>query len=60
MQKLALGPKRMLTGDPIEAIEQARSFLKEGTVHDYTIRYCMVHCGWRRPTQRWADWMTPA
>jgi predicted PurR-regulated permease PerM len=27
--------QRMLTGDPIEAIEQARSFLKEGTIHDY-------------------------
>ena len=27
--------QRMLTGDPIEAIEQARSFLKEGTVLDY-------------------------
>jgi predicted PurR-regulated permease PerM len=36
----ALTPKqaayqRMLTGDPIEAIEQARSFLKNGAVHDY-------------------------
>jgi predicted PurR-regulated permease PerM len=27
--------QRMLTGDPIEAIEQARSFLKEGTVDAY-------------------------
>jgi len=27
--------QRMLTGDPIEAIEQARAFLKEGSVHDY-------------------------
>jgi predicted PurR-regulated permease PerM len=27
--------QRMLTGDPIEAIEQARSFLKEGTVETY-------------------------
>jgi hypothetical protein len=27
--------QRMLTGDPIEAIEQARSFLKEGSVQDY-------------------------
>jgi predicted PurR-regulated permease PerM len=27
--------QRMLTGDPIEAIEQARSFLKNGTVCDY-------------------------
>ena len=27
--------QRMLTGDPIEAIEQARAFLKEGTVLDY-------------------------
>jgi predicted PurR-regulated permease PerM len=27
--------QRMLTGDPIEAIEQARSFLKEGTVERY-------------------------
>ena len=27
--------QRMLTGDPIEAIEQARSFLKDGTVLDY-------------------------
>jgi predicted PurR-regulated permease PerM len=27
--------QRMLTGDPIEAIEQARSFLKEGTVEAY-------------------------
>jgi predicted PurR-regulated permease PerM len=27
--------QRMLTGDPIEAIEQARSFLKKGTVEDY-------------------------
>ncbi|MEA2837451.1 MAG: hypothetical protein QOD89_2001, partial [Bradyrhizobium sp.] len=26
---------RMLTGDPMEAIEQARAFLKEGTVADY-------------------------
>ena len=26
---------KMLTGDPIEAIEQARAFLKEGTVLDY-------------------------
>jgi predicted PurR-regulated permease PerM len=27
--------QRMLTGDPIEAIEQARAFLKEGTVLNY-------------------------
>jgi predicted PurR-regulated permease PerM len=27
--------QRMLTGDPMEAIEQARSFLKEGSVADY-------------------------
>lgn len=27
--------QRMLTGDPIEAIEQARAFLKDGTVADY-------------------------
>ena len=27
--------KRMLTGDPIEAIEQARSFLKKGSVQEY-------------------------
>lgn len=27
--------QRMLTGDPMEAIEQARAFLKEGTVADY-------------------------
>jgi len=27
--------QRMLTGDPIEAIEQARSFLKAGSVQDY-------------------------
>jgi predicted PurR-regulated permease PerM len=27
--------QRMLTGDPIEAIEQARSFLKEGSVQEY-------------------------
>jgi predicted PurR-regulated permease PerM len=27
--------QRMLTGDPIEAIEQARSFLKGGSVQDY-------------------------
>jgi predicted PurR-regulated permease PerM len=27
--------QRMLTGDPIEAIEQARSFLKDGAVLDY-------------------------
>jgi predicted PurR-regulated permease PerM len=27
--------QRMLTGDPIEAIEQARSFLKEGSVQAY-------------------------
>jgi predicted PurR-regulated permease PerM len=27
--------QRMLTGDPIEAIEQARSFLKEGSVETY-------------------------
>jgi predicted PurR-regulated permease PerM len=27
--------QRMLTGDPIEAIEQARSFLKEGSVQNY-------------------------
>jgi predicted PurR-regulated permease PerM len=27
--------QRMLTGDPIEAIEQARSFLKEGSVESY-------------------------
>jgi hypothetical protein len=27
--------QRMLTGDPIEAIEQARSFLKEGSVEAY-------------------------
>jgi predicted PurR-regulated permease PerM len=27
--------QRMLTGDPIEAIEQARSFLKEGSVREY-------------------------
>jgi predicted PurR-regulated permease PerM len=27
--------QRMLTGDPIEAIEQARSFLKEDSVQDY-------------------------
>jgi predicted PurR-regulated permease PerM len=27
--------QRMLTGDPVEAIEQARAFLKEGTVADY-------------------------
>jgi predicted PurR-regulated permease PerM len=27
--------QRMLTGDPIEAIEQARAFLKTGTVVDY-------------------------
>jgi predicted PurR-regulated permease PerM len=27
--------QRMLTGDPIEAIEQARAYLKEGSVHDY-------------------------
>jgi hypothetical protein len=27
--------QRMLTGDPVEAIEQARAFLKEGTVLDY-------------------------
>jgi predicted PurR-regulated permease PerM len=27
--------QRMLTGDPIEAIDQARSFLKDGTVLDY-------------------------
>jgi predicted PurR-regulated permease PerM len=27
--------QRLLTGDPMEAIEQARAFLKEGTVADY-------------------------
>jgi predicted PurR-regulated permease PerM len=27
--------QRMLTGDPLEAIEQARAFLKNGTVADY-------------------------
>jgi predicted PurR-regulated permease PerM len=27
--------QRMLTGDPIEAIEQARSFLKEGSIQEY-------------------------
>lgn len=27
--------QRMLTGDPMEAIEQARAFLKEGSVADY-------------------------
>jgi hypothetical protein len=27
--------QRMLTGDPLEAIEQARAFLKEGTVAEY-------------------------
>jgi predicted PurR-regulated permease PerM len=27
--------QRMLTGDPIEAIEQARAYLKEGSVQDY-------------------------
>jgi predicted PurR-regulated permease PerM len=27
--------QRMLTGDPMEAIEQARAFLKDGTVADY-------------------------
>jgi predicted PurR-regulated permease PerM len=27
--------QRMLTGDPIEAIEQARTFLKEGTIQEY-------------------------
>ena len=27
--------QRMLTGDPVEAIEQARAFLKKGTVLDY-------------------------
>ena len=27
--------QRMLTGDPIEAIEEARTFLKEGTVSAY-------------------------
>jgi predicted PurR-regulated permease PerM len=27
--------QRMLTGDPIEAIEQARSFLKDGSVQEY-------------------------
>ena len=27
--------QRMLTGDPIEAIEQARAFLKEGTIEEY-------------------------
>ncbi len=27
--------QRMLTGDPIEAIEQARAFLKEGTIEKY-------------------------
>src|SRR3954471_2433688 len=27
--------QRMLTGDPMEAIEQARAFLKEGTVAEY-------------------------
>jgi predicted PurR-regulated permease PerM len=27
--------QRMLTGDPMEAIEQARAFLKQGTVADY-------------------------
>lgn len=27
--------QRMLTGDPIEAIEQARSFLKEGAIQSY-------------------------
>ena len=27
--------QRMLTGDPIEAIEQARAFLKESTVITY-------------------------
>jgi hypothetical protein len=27
--------QRMLTGDPIEAIEQARSFLKEGSIQSY-------------------------
>jgi len=27
--------QRMLTGDPVEAIEQARAFLKEGTVLAY-------------------------
>jgi predicted PurR-regulated permease PerM len=27
--------QRMLTGDPIEAIEQARSFLKDGTIQSY-------------------------
>ena len=27
--------QRMLTGDPIEAIEEARAFLKEGTVYEY-------------------------
>jgi predicted PurR-regulated permease PerM len=27
--------QRMLTGDPMEAVEQARAFLKDGTVADY-------------------------
>jgi hypothetical protein len=27
--------QRMLTGDPIEAIEQTRSFLKKGSVEAY-------------------------
>lgn len=27
--------QRLLTGDPMEAIEQARAFLKEGTIADY-------------------------
>jgi predicted PurR-regulated permease PerM len=27
--------QRLLTGDPMEAIEQARAFLKEGTITDY-------------------------
>jgi hypothetical protein len=27
--------QRMLTGDPIDALEQARSFLKEGTIVAY-------------------------
>jgi predicted PurR-regulated permease PerM len=32
--------QRMLTGDPLEAIEQARAFLKEGTVGPTTRRSC--------------------
>ena len=46
--------QRMLTGDPIEAIEQARSFLKGGRSKTTMTRYCLVRCAWPKPTRRWA------